>query len=153
MWQRKKFVVLAAISVVLVLYMVLRLRPSPVRDERDARKDLANGQVLGERDAQKDLASGHYIQLGYGLPFPWTSEFDQCLRGYGIELRNIGSDVFVNGHDVATGYEMSYYQSYNAVSSAAIKQKFGPDVFDLCTQTARNKWENSHPESKRKNLP
>jgi hypothetical protein len=80
-------------------------------------KDLANGQVRGERDAQKDLASGHYIQVGYGLPFPWTSEVDQCLRGYGIELRNIGSDVFVNGQDVVTGYEMSYYQSYNAVSS------------------------------------
>jgi hypothetical protein len=69
MWQHKKFVVLAAMAVVLVLYMGLHLR--------DARKDLANGQVRGERDAQKDLASGQYIQLGYGLTLPWTSVFNQ----------------------------------------------------------------------------
>jgi hypothetical protein len=135
--KQRKRVALAAMAVVLVGYVVLRSRPS----------------VRGERDARKDLASGHYIQLGYGLPLPWTSEFDQCLQAHGIEVRNIGSDVFENGYDVATGYEMSYYRSYNAVSSAAIKQKFGPDVFAICTQTARNTWENSHRGSKRKSLP
>jgi|HubBroStandDraft_1064217.scaffolds.fasta_scaffold98958_1 hypothetical protein len=131
--QYKKLVVLAAIGVALVLYFVLRLAPS----------------FRGARDAREDLAHGHYVQLGYGLPTAWASEYDQCLRGYGIEVRNIGSDVFKNGHDVATGFEMSYYQSYNAVSSAAIKEKFGPDVFGQCVDAARKSWDSSHPKAQR----
>src|SRR5215472_6728562 len=119
MWRQKKLLVFAAIAVVLVLYIAVRLWPG-------------NGQVRGERDAQKDLASGHYIQLGYGMPLPWNSEFDQCLGQYGIEVRNIGGDVFESGRDVSAGTELSYYQSYNATSSAAIKRKFGPDVFERC---------------------
>jgi hypothetical protein len=102
-----KLVVIAAFGAALVLYFVVRLAPS----------------FRGARDAREDLAHDRYVQLGYGLPTAWVSEYDGCLRGYGIEVRNIGSDVFKNGHDVATGYEMSYYQSYNAVSSAAHKAK------------------------------
>jgi len=127
----KKLVVLAAIGVALVVYFVLRLAPS----------------FHGARDAREDLAHGHYVQLGYGLPTAWASEYDQCLRGYGIEVRNIGGDVFKNGRDVATGYEMSYYQSYNAVSSAAIKRKYGPDVFNQCANAARKSWDSSHPNA------
>jgi len=142
MWRYKNFLAIAAAAV--ILGAVFGVRPS---------KDLSKGQFRGELDAQKDLASGHYIQLGYGLPLPWASEFDLCLQGYGIEVRNIGGDVFEDGHDLATGIELSYYESYNEVSSVAIKKKFGPDVFDRCTETARHKWESSHPESKRKSPP
>jgi hypothetical protein len=100
-------------------------------------------RVAAHIDAQKDLASGHYILLGYGMPLAWNSEFDQCLGQYGIEVRNVGGDVFESGRDVSTGTELSYYQSYNATSSAAIKQKFGP-VFERCMDSARKKWESSH---------
>jgi len=145
MLQRKKLVVMVAIAVGLIVYMVLRLRSPLVHDKRvpgqqGAQKDLDNAQLRGERDARKDLASGHYILLGYGLPPPGSPEFAQCMRGYGIEIRNIGGDVFAKGRDLATGYELSYYQSYNATSSAAIKQKFGPDVFDRCRETARKQF-------------
>ena len=129
----ESFVVLAVVAVVLGSYIVLHPRPS----------------VRGERDARKDLASGHYILLGYGLPYPWYSEFDQCLQEYGIEVRNIGGDVLnldVIFRDL-TGLERSYYRSYNATSAAAIKKKFGSDVFDRCANTARKKWETSHQES------
>ena len=133
MSQCKKLVVLSAVAVVLIVYIVLRLR-SP--------------QLRGEWDANKDLFSGHYILLGYGLPTPGAPEFAQCMGGYGIEIRNIGGDVFANGRDLATGYELSYYQSYNATSSAAIKQKFGPDVFDRCSETARKQFESDREASK-----
>jgi hypothetical protein len=108
-----------------------------------------SGSVLGERDARKELASGHYVLFVYGLPVPWYSEFDQCLQGYGIEVR-YGEDFFVNGRDPSTGLELSYYQSYDATSAAAIQKKFGSHVFDRCRDTARKKWETMHPESERK---
>jgi hypothetical protein len=123
----KKLVVLAAIGVALVLYFVLRLQPS----------------VRGARDAREDLAHGHYVQLGYGLPTQWASEYDQCLRQrYGVEDRIVAGDVL-------TESELSYYQSYNSVSTAAIKQKFGPDAFDQCADAARKSWDSSHPKAQR----
>jgi hypothetical protein len=127
--EYKKLVVFAAIGVGIVLVLYFVLRPEPL--------------VRGERDAREDLAHGHYVQLGYGLPTEWASEYDQCLRQRcGVEVRNIGGDVL-------TESELSYYQSYNSVSTAAIKQKFGPDVFDQCVDAARKSWGSSHPKAQR----
>jgi len=108
-----------------------------------------SGSVLGERDARKDLASGHYVLLEYGLPIPGSSAFDHCLQGYGVEVR-WGEDFFVNGRDPLTGLELSYYQPYDAIGAAAIQKKFGSHVFDRCRDTARKKWETTHPESEHK---
>jgi hypothetical protein len=81
--------------------------------------------------------------LGYGLRTVWASEYDQCLRQhYGVEDR-------IAAGDILTESELSYYQSYNSVSTAAIKQKFGPDVFDQCVNAARKSWDNSHPKAQR----
>jgi hypothetical protein len=146
MRQRKTLIlVLALIIVAFLSYLAFVSRPTHSRllSERDSRQDHADGQVRGERDAREDLAKGHYIQLEYGMPLPWNSEFDQCLGQYGIEVRNVGGDVFESGRDISTGIELSYYQSYNAISSAAIKQRFGPDVFERCMDTARKNWESS----------
>lgn len=146
MWKHKKFIVLAAIAVVLVLYLGLRPRLVRLGVVR------VDASVRGRRDAQKDLDSGHYVQLGFGTPLAWNSEFDQCLGQYGIEVRNVGGDVFQSGRDVSTGTDLSYYQSYNATTSIAIKQKFGPDVFERCMDTARRSWERSRQTSPPKEL-
>jgi hypothetical protein len=47
-----------------------------------------------------------------------------------------------------TTSELAYYQSYNAVSSAAIKQKFGRDVFEECAEVARLNWGSTHSTAK-----
>lgn len=103
----------------------------------------------GKRDARSDIARGHYAVLQYGLPVQpavgtdeqnteWWSEFDQCLRQrYGIEYRKLGC--------VGIKSEFAYYDSYNAVSNAAIKQKFGHDVFGECTRVAFRRLSGTHP--------
>jgi hypothetical protein len=151
-WKLVVPVVLAAMAMVLFSYIALRPRPDGPDRGRILRgcKDSADG----ERAAREDLSNGHYALVGYGRPAPWVSEFDQCLQGYGIEVRNIGGDVFTsdalgNLCDAQTGYGKSYYEAYNAASSAAMKQKFGSHVLDRCLATARKKWESSHPESQR----
>ena len=69
--------------------------------------------------------------------------YDQCLRQrYRVEARIVAGDAL-------TESESSYYQSYNSVSTAAIKQKFGPDVFDQCVGAARRSWDSSHPKAQR----
>lgn len=103
----------------------------------------------GERDARSDIARGHYVVLQYGLPVQpavgtdeqnteWWSEFDQCLRQrYGIEYRKLGC--------VGTKSAFAYYDSYNAVSEATIKQKFGHDVFGECRGVAFRRLSGTHP--------
>ena len=123
--EHKLLTALAGVAFLFVLYFAFH--PSPA--------------VRGRRDARFDLAHGHYVQLGYGLPTEWASEYDRCLRErYGVEARTVAGDVL-------TESELSYYSSYNSVSTAAIKAKFGPDVFDLCVESARKSWQSGHPKA------
>jgi hypothetical protein len=113
--KHKKASVLVATGIILLLYFALRPTAS----------------VRGERDALLDLAHGHYVELVYGLPVKWAPEYKQCLRQRcGVEARTVAGDVL-------TESEVSYFRSYSAVSTAAIKQKFGRDVFDVCADLAR----------------
>jgi hypothetical protein len=47
-----------------------------------------------------------------------------------------------------TTSEFSYCQSYNAVSTAASKKKFGDDVFEECAEVARKSWDSKHSTAK-----
>jgi hypothetical protein len=107
----------------------------------------------GERDARSDIARGHYVVLGYGLPVnpvlgtnalstEWEPEYGQCLRQrYGVEFRKVTGCV-------GTKSEFAYYGSYNAVSEAAIKQKFSHDVFEECIYVACKRLGGLHPTAK-----
>ena len=106
----------------------------------------------GERDARSDIARGHYLVLQYGLPVQpavgtdeqkteWWSEYDQCLRQrYGIERREFGC--------AGTKSQFAYYDSYDAVSTAAIRRKFGHDVFEECFDSAFKRLGGTHPTAK-----
>jgi len=72
----------------------------------------------------------------------WASEYDQCLRQrYGVEFRTVAGDA-------GTESQFAHYDSYDAVSTAAIKQKFGHDVFEECVYVAIKRVGGTHPTAK-----
>lgn len=91
--------------------------------------------------------------LAFGLPVnpvlgtntlstEWEPDYGQCLRQrYGVEFRRVTGCV-------GTKSEFAYYDSYNAVSEAAIKQKFGHDVFEECIYVACKRLGGTHPTAK-----
>lgn len=86
--------------------------------------------VRGQVAARCDVWRGHYKVLTYGLPPSWHPKYARLLRErYGIELHTVAGCV------VSTAL-VSYVDSYNAVSAAAVIHKFGHDVFRECEEEA-----------------
>jgi hypothetical protein len=119
------------ISIAVVSALILWPSIEPVADS-------ARGGLV----ARYDISCGHYEVQGYGLPVPWRSEYVRLLDGrYGVKFR------IVAGCIVSTGLA-NYVDSYNRVSTAAINQKFGHDVFKECSEEARQNWDQTHKTAK-----
>lgn len=83
--------------------------------------DSASGR--GHIVARFDVARGHYRVLHYGLSPPGLPRYARNLRErYGIEYLDVAGCVVSDSL-------VDYANGYNAVSMAAIKRKFGRDVF------------------------
>ena len=84
---------------------------------------LEDARQQAKEDAQGDISSGKLLMLSYGLPPKEAFEWEKILKNsYDIEGYNFGCVVF--------GKMKEYTNSYNEVSIAAIKQKFGDDVLE-----------------------
>lgn len=79
--------------------------------------------VLGRHNASVDVASGRYMVLTYGIADPSGSPYANRLRQrYGVEFHAVA------GCTVSKSL-VDYAAAYNEVSTAAVKGKFGRDVF------------------------
>ena len=84
----------------------------------------------GEAEAQQDVAEGKIKLLEFGLPTPWASEYNTILKDrYGIQ------PVYVAGC-VVTEELVQHAHTYNEVSMAAARRKFGNDVFEKTVREA-----------------
>ena len=98
----------------------------------------ASASIRGRWAARSDLARGHYIILGYGLPPTSVAEYQQILRDqYGVEYRQIALCIVSRSL-------VSYADAYNVISSAAIKRKFGNNVFKASSDKANREWQDKH---------
>lgn len=76
----------------------------------------------------------------YGLN-PWADEYSRLLKQrYGIETHAMALCVVSDG-------VMLYSDSYNILSTAAAKRKFGKDVFKECWEDARRNWERQRAQN------
>src|SRR5437016_3942541 len=92
----------------------------------------------GRQAAEKDLAHGRYIVLGYGLPPRGVAEYKHILRErYDVEYRQVALCI-------VTKSLMTYADSYDSLSGAAIRQKFGRDVFKNSWDEANRDWQEKH---------
>jgi hypothetical protein len=89
--------------------------------------------IRGRLAAHFDVRRGHYVVLAYGLPPEWRPEYAQLLKErYGIDVRTVALCII-------SETLRSYADSYDKVSIAAVKRKFGHDVFEECAEVARQK--------------
>ncbi len=88
--------------------------------------------VRGRMAARFDLRRGRYRILSYGLPPLWLPEYARLLKErYGVELHSVAGCI-------VSKTLVSYADSYDAVSAAAVNHKLGHDVFKECAEDARN---------------
>ena len=91
--------------------------------------------LRGQIAARSDVRHGHYKILSYGLPPSWLPEGARLLRErYGVELRPVAGCIVSKAL-------VSYVDSYDEVSAAAVIRKLGRDVFKECEEDARRGFE------------
>jgi len=79
--------------------------------------------ALGRHNARVDVARGHYLVLTYGIADPTGSPHANLLRQrYGVEFHAVAGCIVSKSL-------VDYAAAYNEVSTAAVKGKFGRDVF------------------------
>jgi hypothetical protein len=89
----------------------------------------------GRMAAQTDLQRGHYVVLAYGLPPFGAPEYVRILKeNYGIELRWVD-------YCTVSPTLRAYADSYDKVSGAAAKRKFGDNVFEKSWKLAQSRSE------------
>jgi len=99
-----------------------------------------SASLRGNWAARHDLANGRYVVLGYGLPPASRPEYMRLLKTrYGIEFYAVAGCI-------VSSSLRDYVASYDKVSEAAAKKKFGSDVFDATWKEAENDWQTSHPK-------
>jgi hypothetical protein len=87
--------------------------------------------LRGRMAARSDIRRGHYRILSYGLPPSWLPDYARLLKErYGVELRPVAGCIVSHGL-------ISYVDSYDEISAAAIIRKFGRDVFKECEEDAQ----------------
>jgi hypothetical protein len=98
----------------------------------------------GRLNARFDLWQGRYAIHTYGLNL-WGREYAGILKDrYGIETH-------VDALCIVSQSEIAYADSYNKLSTAAAKRRFGHDVFKECNEEARRNWELSRAQNVGKN--
>jgi hypothetical protein len=89
--------------------------------------------------AKIDVGHGRYKVRAYGSPFRGANEYARLLKErYGIEFHYIDFCT-------VSRIEMDYADAYNEVCSAAIKRRFGNDVFKDVESEAEKEWTAAQP--------
>ena len=95
--------------------------------------------ALGKHNALVDISQGHYKVLTYGLADPSRSTYANLLRErYGVELHAVAGCIVSKSL-------IDYVAAYNEVSTAAIKSKFGRDVFKETADEDERNWKQANP--------
>jgi len=82
-----------------------------------------SASARGSMVARYDVARGHYRVLHYGFPSPGLAKYARIMRQrYGIEYLAVAGCVL-------SPSLKAYADGYNAVSMAAVKRKYGRDIF------------------------
>ena len=93
-----------------------------------------SNNLRGYVAARRDVRRGRYEILSYGMPTPWSPDYERCLRNkYNINVRRVAGCVISDPL-------VSYGSSYNAVVMGAAERKFGRDVFQGCAVEAHRSW-------------
>jgi hypothetical protein len=94
---------------------------------------MKTARLRGEYQAYLDMRSGQYLELGYGLPSPWRSDFAKLVhhRHPEAQFRSVASCI------VSPGLQ-EYVRGYNDYAEQAAKKHFGHDVFQEAFDDAKN---------------
>lgn len=93
-----------------------------------------SARMRGHLTARMDVHRGRYEVLGYGLPPAWLPEYARCLHNqYGVSYRQVA------GCTVSPSL-VSYVKAYDEISAAAVRRRFGRDIFKECADEAQIKW-------------
>jgi hypothetical protein len=105
-------------------------------DEMGYPTNSAKALALGQLEARRDLSDGVMIVKTAGLPPPSRDDYEHLLK----ERCNVKLEP-VAGCVVSSGL-LAYMQGYNEISGAAIKQKFGTNIFERLNVESETRWHN-----------
>jgi hypothetical protein len=95
--------------------------------------------LFGKYEARVDIAHGRYKEFAWGLPFRGADVYARLLRErYDIEFHYVD-------YCTAPKSMRDYAEAYDEVSSAAVKRKFGRDVFQETYGEAVKNWKLANP--------
>lgn len=79
---------------------------------------------LGRFEASRDLSNGVMIVKSAGLPSPEWADYEQLLQTrYNVKFKPIAGCLVSEGL-------MAYLRGYDEISGAAIKRKYGTNIFE-----------------------
>jgi hypothetical protein len=98
-------------------------------------------KTRGELAARFDIAIGHQKILSYGMVNPWFPEYARLMRErYGIEGRMVAGCIVSES-------TCGYVESYDAVSLAEARRRYGRDIAQETMEEARNRWFQTYAKS------
>lgn len=96
--------------------------------------NAAQAADLGRSDARRDLSNGVVRVPMFGLPMPWSGEYDRILeQKYKVGSYGLGGCV------VSAGL-VAYADGYSEVSRAYIEQKHGTNIWQQARAQAEEAW-------------
>ncbi len=108
---------------------------SPDKDAWGHLTNCAAARELGMAEARRDLSNGVLIVKTAGLPSPDRTDYKQLLQERcDAALQPIAGCI-------VTSELLAYMDGYNEVSTAAIRQRFGKDIFEELNRDARTRYE------------
>lgn len=108
---------------------------SPDKDALGYPTNSAAARELGMAEARRDLSNGVLIVKTAGLPSPDRTDYERLLQERcHAALQPIAGCI-------VTSELLAYMDGYNEVSTAAIKQRFGKDIFEALNRDARARYE------------
>jgi hypothetical protein len=95
----------------------------------------AAAREAGMTEAKRDLSNGVLIVKTAGLPSPDRPDYEQLLKeSCNATLQPIAGCIVTSGLQ-------AYMSGYNEVSTAAIKQRFGTNIFEKLDQEAKARFQ------------
>ena len=108
---------------------------SPDKDAMGYPTNSAAAREMGMTEARRDLSNGVIMVKTAGLPPPDRQDYEQLLKARcNATLRPIAGCI------VTTGL-LAYVSGYNEISTTAIKQKLGTNIFDRLEQEAKARFQ------------
>jgi nucleoid-associated protein YgaU len=122
------------------------LRAATAKDELGYPTNSAAARDAGMAEARRDLNNGVLIVKTAGLPSPDRADYQQLLKERcNARLQPIAGCI-------VTGGLLAYMGGYNEVSTAAIKQRFGTNIFEQLNREAKARFEKQLADASSRSL-